>query len=625
MCGIAGWKTLDGARLSKAGMQFMEAVLLESQIRGKHATGFAYASEGALHSAKAPLPADEFIFTEDWQRFMRKRPAAAILHTRYSTSGPSEDNANNQPLLTQDIALVHNGLVSQDTPEHYAEQYTVHVETENDSEVLLNLVDVIKGHFDISLSGAVAGALKKVRTVEDPIFAMAVLHKDGEIVLSRDHLRPLWTLWIEELNVEVFASTRDILQRALHRCRLKVDKFCIQIPSWATQKLASCEVPRGLKFKHPSLMPLKAAPMLPRLKGAQNRSVFKLHPEPLPMRHFNLPEDIEEAFIQYYAAIVFSWEVDVNYPLLEYLFQRYELSREQQYWWCWLYGVFYHPGTLFWFAQEFPDFEKVDVGRLEKWHAENWQKLRYNTDRKYEKGHLVEMFVSYRDAIGDGTQEEFFQKCIPDFTDPVANFHSVWKQLIKLTRFGRYATYIYTEALARCMGLPIEADTIFLKEAASSRSGLCYAIGKPDLAAKGVSFPPEAINALDKKMRKMMKTIQERYPDLPVDFWLMESVLCAFKGFFRTTKGRYIGYYIDRNLQEINEIPKTKDRKIMGVDWKVLRDFRRERLMPELLGEIQEKPWTGIQKHLEHTFAETGQMVNLSHFMKPGRVLYGTE
>lgn len=623
ICGVIGFKQLDSEAPVPEFMTFLEALLVESQIRGKHATGAAWVEGNLIRCVKAPVAAISFIADSSeggWGAFRAANPSAAILHTRYSTSGDWEENANNQPLTrAKKLALVHNGLISQASKEEFEEAYDVRCVTENDSEVLLK--KVIQAYDEESAAGcdskpymikAISEALEDIHAVHPPIFACGFLTVTNDIFAVRDHIRPLWFFYIKEWNIIGFASTQDIIKRALRTSGVgkhtevavweaepyrvypltkRINKDSIQL---------AFSYPKEFRFERPVLVDRK------QLK-AWNKTY---DPGTTQGKHY---KNLRTAFKHYYVATVKTWEIDPNYPLLSYCFRRYELSKEQEYWWCWLYGTFYHPGTLFWFAQEFPEFEKVDVGRLERWHAANWQKLRYNTDRKYEKGHLVEMFLSYKEMIGDQSQEQFFSKLLRS-DDPRENFHRVWDRLLNLRRFGRYAVYIYTEALARCMGMPIEADTCFLKEAKSSRNGLCYAIGRADWVDAQVRDIDFAV--LESETEQLMAELREEYPSVAVDHWFMESVFCAFKGFMRSTKGRYIPYYVDRMLEEIHQLEKKEPEATVGVDWNVLHQFRVESFPAEFLGELHD--WNGIRKDLEFQFKTTGYMFNMDKLINKG-------
>ena len=629
MCAVIGYQLLNQSHVPEV-MDFIEQLLLQSQIRGKHATGMAYASAGVIICYKQPVPATEFVQSVEWQAFKKVHPVSAILHCRYSTSGDWQDNANNQPLTSQELALVHNGLVSQATKEEFCAQYKVRTTSANDSEIILRKVLRAKHRLEDnsltdegigSTTTAIAEALESIHKVDPPIFALGFLDSTGQVYAVRDHIRPLWFFYIKAWGIVGFASTQDIIKRALRKVGRSATDAGVAV--WPAEPYRVYPVgptinrdSQSLCFAYPQEERF-TRPNLVHSQWLQNRRAKDIGPG-LALDNWKTRDhrtDMREAFKLYSIAAIASWEIDPNYPMLNYLFRRYELSKSQEYWACWLYGVFYHPGTLFRFMQEFPEFEKVDLGRLERWHADNWRTLDYNTDRKYEKGHLVEMFISYRDLVGGqhpDSQESFFSALLGD--DPVVNFHTVFKALKGLLRFGRYATYIYTEALARCMGMPIQADTVFLKEASSPRAGLCYATNRPDWAKATLS--KEQWKELHDDLDSIMTELQEEYPDVPTDHWLMESCLCAFKGFLRPTKGRYLGFYQDRMAHEILQgqtRPETS-----GVDWRVLWQFRRECLMWEYLGELKNPAIMKVDREKEFVFKQSGHMIGLWPIVKRG-------
>jgi hypothetical protein len=60
----------------------------------------------------------------------------------------------------------------------------------------------------------------------------------------------------------------------------------------------------------------------------------------------------------------------------------------------------------------------------------------------------------------------------------------------------------------------------------------------------------------------------------------METCLCSFKKLFRKSKGRYLGYYLDRQAEEIQQCEKDG---WFGIDWQPLWDSRVETLENKLL------------------------------------------
>jgi len=629
MCGIAGFKLAPGGNLDKA-FEVFEHLLVQSQIRGKHATGVSWVRGTKVVAAKAPMPAEDFIKSDKWKQIKDERPTSMIAHCRYSTSGDASNNWNNQPITYGTMSLAHNGLVSMATKDEFQKLYKVQTKTENDSEVILAKMEKIwdklysSGNDEYEPEDVLAAALRTLYKVDTPIFALALLQSNGDILLTRDHIRPLWVFEVPNYGMHGFGSTEDILSRAFSKMKWKslheaaawgkLDPYTIcklgQLNYEAENGAYTFDVPHApdVTFFRPKLID----------RAFLNNSEITLRGSDLNLDN---PEakagdhrkNKRESFKRYSAAAIRSWEIDPNYPLMNYLFQRYELSKSQEYWACFLYGVFYHPGTVFYVMQEFPEFEKVDLGRLQRWHDQNWRQLRYNKDRKYEKGHFVQMVKSYIDLIGSQTptsQDEFFGRMLKG--TPVQNFHQVTQALTKLLRFGRYSVYIYTECLARCMGLPMEADTVFLKEASSPRAGLCYVLEKPDWAK--ATLQKQHWSYLEAELDCLMAELRHEYPSVKVDHWFMESCLCAYKGFF--ANGRYLGYYLDRMADEILQM--ENEEIASGVDWKVLWQFRRETMPWEYLGEYASPQRLKVVAKWRKTLIETGHMIGTWPMIKRG-------
>lgn len=624
MCGIFG-VCVEG-EFTEEHASLVEALFLESQLRGRHASGITWASGMVpeMTTVKHPVPAVQFVTS---RMYLSTVPIGqinvrALGHCRYSTSGDWENNDNNQPLTASNFSLVHNGLVSMGTKEEFEEQYSVETKSYNDSEVILRHVLRVKEDDQgdkIPLDKALSKALHRIHRVEPPIFALGIMGRWWKMLAVRDHLRPLWLFSCDSLGVKGFASTEGIIARVGERLGVQLDRqelppytiVNVEDPSRYSTPL-SFEYPKEFRFKRPQLVfPDILQPDIvkedPRLDFpvAVNKDFRKL-------------EHRLRAFLLYYAATIVTWDIDPAYPAINYLFRRYELSKEQEYWVCWLYGCFYQVGTLFWFMQEFPEFEKVDIGRLERWHKEHWRQLRYETDRRYCKGHLVEMFQSYQEAVlkESTSQEEFFAKLLTS-DDPVVNFHNVWKAVTKFDRFGRYSAYYYTEALHRCMGMPILADTMFLSDAQSSRNGLCYAMSKDHYV--DAKMTKDILKELNTDLDELLLLTKETFPHITVDMWLLESALCAYKGLYR--RRRYIGYYIDRLAEEICHIQEDQAEPTVGVDWQVLWQMRQACFPPEYLGELwpdAPKPWLIPREEAQNAMMDHGTLVGLGPVAKRG-------
>jgi len=262
-------------------------------------------------------------------------------------------------------------------------------------------------------------------------------------------------------------------------------------------------------------------------------------------------------------------DCDPAFPILRYVCDRYELNREQRYWLAFLYGTNYSAVTTFYIYNEFPDYQNVDVPRLQKWWDNNKHNLLFQSDRLKVKSFdkFVTIFKSYQKLVGESQYEAFAKyKSYREIYDAASNIYY----------FGRFSLFNYIEALHEIAGLETMPDFIDLKEAESSRNGLCYAVGKKHyIKAKKINF-----QELQMDFDELVKELRNEFDDIDVTIWNVETALCGYKKLHWGK--RYLGYYIDRQM---DEILKMESRVTEGVDWSVLWDFRREYFNKRYLGE----------------------------------------
>ena len=187
MCAVIG-ANIENPTVEQ--FDLIRRVFIESKIRGLHATGMTILSKKELLTFKEPVSADNFSHLEKLEKLCGKS-IKLIGHCRYSTS----DLEYNQPLYNKDVAIVHNGVISQELPENWKKLYEIDTQTKNDSELLLHTVD---------------------RT---PLFlwrnasiAAIELHAYGEMRYYRNGKRPLYKTELN--NGYIITSTADIMHRA---------------------------------------------------------------------------------------------------------------------------------------------------------------------------------------------------------------------------------------------------------------------------------------------------------------------------------------------------------------------------------------------------------------------------
>lgn len=325
---------------------------------------------------------------------------------------------------------------------------------------------------------------------------------------------------------------------------------------------------------------------------------------------YRIKENRKEGFINWFGRTLEIDDCDPAIFMTNYFFDRFEYNAEQRLWIAWLYGTTYYWPTAYVIWNEFPDMELVGIDKLTEWNNTNYKRLRYQTDTKWNKGHLPNQFVSYRDWVGDRSQREALTE---DFVgDKFKDFYTLWDKVNSWHKFGRYSSWFYIQALKQCCDIPVDLDSLWFHDRSGSRShrnGMCYAIGKDDWVDAKLS--KAEIEFLEKEAMEMLEETRRRYPSQShkADVFTMETSLCAWKKLFRKTRGRYLGYYLDRQAEEIERVEKDN---WSGIDWSPMWDARKETL--------QEKWLTNrIQKSKMELFVDTGNFykrdMGLEEFM----------
>lgn len=190
MCAIIGCYLESPTPLQ---IQTLERLFIESQVRGKHATGYSMIRNGRIFTQKAPIPAETFVQSY----FAEVQPGDYTLqligHCRYSTS----DLRYNQPIHNLDaFSIVHNGVIDQ-RPSVYWKDWGYELQTRNDSELIWH--SAFQGREPL---------------IEFPEASMAVgeLHVDKGLRFYRNGKRPAWV--VPQDNGFFVCSTADIAVRS---------------------------------------------------------------------------------------------------------------------------------------------------------------------------------------------------------------------------------------------------------------------------------------------------------------------------------------------------------------------------------------------------------------------------
>lgn len=184
------------------------------EVRGTDATGIAYNTGGTLHIYKRPVPAHRL--------HLRIPETARIIlgHTRMATQGSAKQNYNNHPFLGvagKDVfALAHNGVLYNDR----ILRSGLHLPKTNiqtDSYIAVQLIEQKKAlNFD---------SLRYMAEQVEGSFTFTALDQRNRLYIVKGD-NPLCLLHFPSLGLYLYASTEEILRRAISQTKLKADPAC---------------------------------------------------------------------------------------------------------------------------------------------------------------------------------------------------------------------------------------------------------------------------------------------------------------------------------------------------------------------------------------------------------------
>ena len=193
MCAVVGAYSKD-----KVNLESFQRVIVQSMIRGKHASGIAWNDNGKLAYRVISESAN---FLE----FKGIETNMIIGHARYSTS----DLNYNQLITSNKIAIVHNGVISQENPDTWKAIYGYDFKTRNDSEIILRSYENNK--HPLHLTGSMSTIILDLTTKPTMFF-------------FRNEQRPLYYSTDDGIFV---ASTKNILERSGFEHILKTES-CVE-------------------------------------------------------------------------------------------------------------------------------------------------------------------------------------------------------------------------------------------------------------------------------------------------------------------------------------------------------------------------------------------------------------
>ena len=206
MCCLFGFIDYADSLSVKQKCRLIRELSIAAEARGTDATGIAYNTSRGLQIYKRPLAA---------HRLHLQIPAEAHVvlgHTRMATQGSAKKNYNNHPFFGRvkgkSFALAHNGVVWSDL-ELRRTKHLPRTKVQTDSFIAVQLIEQQKS---LNLS-----SLKCMAEQVEGSFSFSVLSEQDELWLVKGD-NPLTIVHFPAVGVYVYASTAEILNKALARC-----------------------------------------------------------------------------------------------------------------------------------------------------------------------------------------------------------------------------------------------------------------------------------------------------------------------------------------------------------------------------------------------------------------------
>ena len=206
MCCLFGFIDYAGSLSVKQKCRLIRELSIAAEARGTDATGIAYNTSRGLQIYKRPLAA---------HRLHLRIPAEARVvlgHTRMTTQGSAKRNYNNHPFFGhvkgESFALAHNGAIWNDLDLRRTKRLP-RTKVQTDSFIAVQLLEQQKA-LDFS-------SLRYTAEAVDGSFSFTVLSERDDLYLIKGD-NPLTIVHFPKVGVYVYASTAEILNKALARC-----------------------------------------------------------------------------------------------------------------------------------------------------------------------------------------------------------------------------------------------------------------------------------------------------------------------------------------------------------------------------------------------------------------------
>jgi glutamine---fructose-6-phosphate transaminase (isomerizing) len=223
MCGIFGMVVSPELHIRRSLTEkTMDSLFLLSESRGKEASGIALTTADTIYLAKYALPASKLIHRPEYRSVYnlayadkvgenekQNFPLCLIGHSRLVTNGGQQIHSNNQPVISNGMVAIHNGIIT-NVEDLWLQNKDLERKSQVDTEILLSLM---RKYF--KKSGDLQLAVKSVYHQIEGVASTVVLFEDLDQILLATNNGSLYICNDHQNKTFIFASEKYILKNLI--------------------------------------------------------------------------------------------------------------------------------------------------------------------------------------------------------------------------------------------------------------------------------------------------------------------------------------------------------------------------------------------------------------------------
>ena len=289
-------------------------------------------------------------------------------------------------------------------------------------------------------------------------------------------------------------------------------------------------------------------------------------------------------------------------PVVKGFLKREKATKSDVVWWVLLYSSCYCVATACVMYKNL-DFRTLTHNELEEFWEDNKQKLIFQSDRRYIKNmnqfvEIVEEFLKNSGRNPWGYLKKFIKN------DEKATYESMYKEVNSWKYYGRFGTILFMYNINKLLKIPMNNNSYDWKNGSTTTEAIFnanYMDKRAEIFKNNPALTSKDINHLNKTLEKIIDDLNKISPERNWTILGVTSDMCSYRKLFKST--RYLGYYVDRQQEEILQLQKNYPE--YNSMWDYMWEDRKNGIDEKYLGE--KNGYVGIQKSRMSAWVERGE------------------